>query len=199
MNDFVELRVGNDVQVYSANLLRCENRFEEFRASLSADELDRAFRYRTATLTRKFILRRGLLRELLACQLNQDPVQITFHLGEFGKPMVEGDVHFNASSSQDEVIFAFSSTREVGIDIEQIKNFQYEGLLNHHFTTLEVDQILKAPLDQRTEAFFRAWARKEARLKAIGVGIASQAPLIGSALTVVDLNGPDGYAAAVAF
>jgi 4'-phosphopantetheinyl transferase len=48
---------------------------------------------------------------------------------------------------------------------------EMNSLVEHYFSTLEGRQFFQIPGEIRTEAFFRAWARKEAFLKAVGEGL----------------------------
>lgn len=144
--------------------------------SLSDDERARAARFRFDEHRRRWIAAHVALREILSTYT--DDVQ--FVLGEHGKPsLANGAVHFNLSHSGDLAVVAVSDG-EIGVDVEQIRDdFDYESI---------------APAPSR-EAFFRAWTRKEARLKATGVGLGASEP---EELWVEDLALGDGYAGAVA-
>ena len=198
MKGLKKLETGTDLRVVSVNLQSYESDVSELKKLLSPQELSRAASYGTEALSRGFIMRRGLLRSLLGLQLNCDPSALTFHYGEYGKPQIAAPFFFNASSSFDEVVFAFSAEREVGIDIERIREFSFENMITDHFTTERAEMILNAPIDQSTHAFFREWVRKEAQLKALGLGIAAEANDGDTKICTSDLQGPQGYAVAVA-
>ncbi|NOQ70358.1 MAG: 4'-phosphopantetheinyl transferase superfamily protein [Crocinitomix sp.] len=83
-----------------------------------------------------------------------------------GKPMISG-VKFNISHSGTIVIAGFSSV-EIGIDIELIKEIDLTGM-KRHFHQDEKQHISSA--QRKTDAFFNVWTRKEAFLKAKGIGI----------------------------
>ena len=62
---------------------------------------------------------------------------------------------------------------EVGIDIERMDpRFASEQIPEQFFSPREVAQLRALPEDQQTAAFFRCWTRKEAYIKARGLGLA---------------------------
>ena len=70
------------------------------------------------------------------------------------------------------MLIAAASGRDLGIDIERLRPMP--DLLNiatRFFSAREVKAILAVSDDIRHEAFFACWTRKEAFLKATGVGL----------------------------
>jgi 4'-phosphopantetheinyl transferase len=62
---------------------------------------------------------------------------------------------------------------EVGIDIERADpRFAQEQIPERFFSPGEVAQLRSLPAHQQTAAFFRCWTRKEAYIKARGLGLA---------------------------
>lgn len=157
-------------QVWFATLKSLQGRMERYRALLDADELIRAERYRFDTDRERYILGHGLLREVLGKQLDADPKELALLRGEFGKPYLNGDpVHFNLSDTKDAVLVALAG-RPIGADIETMnRNTDHERVADHYFTTPEVESIKAAPDGKRR--FLELWTRKEAVLKACGVGL----------------------------
>jgi hypothetical protein len=172
--------------------------------SLSPEERERAERFRFDEHRRRWIAAHVALREILSKYTSD----VQFVIGENGKPsLANGAVRFNLSHSGDLAVIAVSD-HEIGIDVEQIRDgFDYESI---------------APAANRDE-FFRAWTRKEACLKARGLGLGTSEPeddgFLGSSdprflgwvgpsnrgteeprnqVWVEDLALRDGYAAAVA-
>ena len=87
------------------------------------------------------------------------------------KPFISAWKQFNISHSGRYVIFAYSDTSQVGIDIEKIDGKFVAELddMTYFFCQDEQDYIQAS--DVKELAFFDLWARKEAILKAIGVGL----------------------------
>lgn len=97
---------------------------------------------------------------------------IEFKIEESGKPYVAGypDVHFNISHSGNIVLCALYD-KPVGIDIQKMKDSNFELLAKRVFTEKEKEQFYSAPQDGRKAQFFRTWTAKESYLKFLGTGI----------------------------
>ncbi len=135
------------------------------------------------------------LERILAHQLGHAPRIVR---GEHGKPrLAEGALAFNVAHSGTWAVIAIAPS-EVGIDIEQHRPLDAAVLAARYFTPAEAAAVRGEPA-----LFFRVWARKEAWLKARGVGVL--APLnevdVRGAVAgwfVEDLPIAPGYSAAVA-
>ncbi|MCC9019513.1 MULTISPECIES: 4'-phosphopantetheinyl transferase superfamily protein [Flavobacterium] len=84
-----------------------------------------------------------------------------------GKPFYSGGKKFNISHSGSFVTVAFSD-KEIGIDIEKCSDFDISTVLDY-LHVQEKEFILDA--NDSSDAFFTVWTRKEAYLKAKGIGI----------------------------
>jgi len=79
---------------------------------------------------------------------------------------------FNLSHSIQTCVLAVSAGGEVGIDTEPRGPVADRDLLVQHvFTAEERDAFNAVPLDKRDDFFMRCWTRKEAMMKAVGVGL----------------------------
>jgi 4'-phosphopantetheinyl transferase len=86
--------------------------------------------------------------------------------------MLQQRLCFNLSHSKNLVLYAFSSDREVGVDLEYIDPAcDTQQLVQEFFSPFEKAEWETLPPDQRLEAFFTGWTRKEAYLKALGDGL----------------------------
>jgi 4'-phosphopantetheinyl transferase len=116
---------------------------------------------------------RGLLRELLGRYLELEPASLRFAVGEHGKPELDRDrLPFNMSHSGELALYAFSDAGAVGVDVELARRPVDEVAIAGRMLGARVAQRLQA-LDPATRQreFLRAWARHEAELKCLGVGI----------------------------
>lgn len=116
---------------------------------------------------------RGLLRELLGRYLGLEPASLHFAVGEHGKPALDRDrLPFNMSHSGELALYAFSDAGAVGVDVELARRPVDEVAIAARMLGEDVAQRLQA-LDPATRQreFLRAWARHEAELKCLGVGI----------------------------
>jgi 4'-phosphopantetheinyl transferase len=151
-----------------------------FYSCLSADERSRADRFHFATDRSRFVVSRGVLRELLGSYLRLAPASVVISKDERDKPFVpsnrepnlRGRLRFNASHSESLAVFAFAEGFELGIDIEYIQRaLDFEAVAESHFTESEKAQLGHLAPAARREAFFLGWTRKEAYLKATGEGL----------------------------
>jgi 4'-phosphopantetheinyl transferase len=187
------------IDVYTFRMDEHIDDVPRFLPSLSRDERDRAQRFRTERDRRRYIVRRGLLRELLSPYLDRPPERIRFASSPEGKPSLKGDdLRFNLAHSHGLVVYAIARGREVGCDIEWRDCRFVAGLVpEKFFSPLEMGMLYALDADKRTEGFFNCWTRKEAYVKARGVGASfplrsfdvSLAPDEPAAL----LNGCDGW------
>ncbi len=142
---------------------------------LSAEECLRANRFRFERDARQFRICRGLLRLGLAWYLGVEPASLILTANAQGKPRLEGypKVHFNVSHCQGVGLIAFTAAGEVGIDIESVDRLvEAMEIASAYFSPAEIAWIEAGQSEQeRVEFFLRLWTRKEAVLKAVGLGL----------------------------
>lgn len=202
------------IDVYTIPLKADPARADSLQELLSPAERDRFSRFRFALHRRQAVVCRGTLREILSRYLDLGPAHICLAYNRFGKPYIAGSqVRFNVSHSGDWAMIAVSIGAETGIDIERIEpRFAQERIPDRFFSQREAARLRALPESQQTEAFFRCWTRKEAYIKARGLGMAlsldsfdvsfapgEPAAFLGGAdgWAVENLDAPSGYAAAV--
>lgn len=159
------------VRAYVASLDALADRAARYQGLLDTAEFDRLERFRFEADRQRFLLGHGLLREILGSALRIDPATIPFQRGRYGKPYLEhSPVHFNLSDTKDAVAVAVTLDMELGLDLETMtRRVDHQAVSQHYFTPEEQDDIAKAVDDKRR--FLELWTRKEAVLKASGVGI----------------------------
>lgn len=144
------------------------------RAALDDEEKSRASRFHKLRDSQRYMLSHGVLRWTLARLLDVSPGQILYTKTVYGKPWLNpdlGGLNFNLSHSGDYFAIATSS-EEVGVDIEVIRDVgDAEGIATHVFTHDEQAQLGGVAEGERLAKFFQLWVRKEAVLKAAGVGL----------------------------
>ena len=167
---------ARDVHVYCALLGEHRPRLEVLSSLLSADEKLRADEFRTQTLRARFVLSRGILRELLSRYLAAPPAGIAFEYGSHGKPGLHPSagsaIAFNLSHSGDMALYAFAHGRAIGVDVENgERQVAHEKVSRRFFADTEKAELAALPADQARRGFFNCWTRKEAYLKARGRGL----------------------------
>ncbi|WP_165243867.1 4'-phosphopantetheinyl transferase family protein [Paludisphaera soli] len=160
---------------------------------LSADERARAERLVRPRDGRRFVRCRGALRTILGGLMGVPAPALRFRVGPGGKPTLPGPGgdgpppwRFNVSHSGEMALIAVSRASELGVDVEQTRPIQQaERIVQSYFTADEVAEFLRYDEEGRAAAFIRGWTRKEAVVKAQGVGLAGLATefetLFGSA------------------
>jgi 4'-phosphopantetheinyl transferase len=169
---------SKDVHVWCAALEQPDARVQQLAKTLSEDECSRASRFYFDRDRNHFIVGRGLLRTILSRYTNIAAHQIQFCYGSRGKPSLanprgKGTLQFNVSHSQGLALYAITRDRRIGIDLEYIRpTSDVESLAKRFFSASEYAAISSLPPNQKQEAFFNAWTRKEAYIKATGEGLA---------------------------
>lgn len=169
---------GDAVHVWRAELDQPAPIRDRLAASLSADELQRAERFYFDRDRHRFAVGRGILRTILGYYLNKDPRELEFSYGSRGKPALAtggsaGRLCFNVSHSGGLALYAIARDREVGIDLEEIREMPDAVAIAANFFSPRENAALRAlPAEQQQQAFFHCWTRKEAYLKTRGDGLA---------------------------
>lgn len=143
-------------------------------ACLSEAEFARARRFVFARDRERFIAAHAALRQVLSAQTGIPAAQLDFVTGEFGKPALAAPagLHFNLSHSQGQALIAVSREAEVGVDIELARPMpDAEALAATCFTPDEILALKALPTARRDRDFLIGWTRKEACLKALGLGL----------------------------
>lgn len=172
----------NEVHIWRVCLNQNSLPYEELFKILSSDEQQRAGRYYFEKDRKHFTVSRASLREILGCYLRVSPSEIRFSYNQYGKPALDigenaNQLHFNLSHSRDIALLAVAREREVGIDVEFIKEeFDVLEVAEHFFSPDEISALNNLPLQLQNAAFFRFWTRREAHIKAVGKGLSHILP-----------------------
>ena len=88
--------------------------------------------------------------------------------------MLPGGPPFNLSHAEDRLLVAVDPRREVGVDLERLRPIaEALDIARRCFDPAEVETLLRAAPGVAPEIFLRSWTRREAYLKALGIGLAS--------------------------
>lgn len=214
-----------EVHIRLFNLALSATELTRFEQLLAPEELKRADRLIDHQVRNRFIAGRGLLRETLAGCLDRKPSDILIASNQYGKPILSGEdsnhgLGFNLSHSGDLAIMALADRRELGIDLEQIReDLPYEAMAQQFFSRREQADLFSLPTELQRAAFFRCWTRKEAYLKGCGSGFSQPAHICDVSLlpgqppalladridpsqtskwSLIDLDVPEGFCATLA-
>jgi len=163
----------NRVDVWRVRLDLPLDALERVGASLSAEETQRAGRFHFTLDRDRFIAAHGCLRAVLARTLHCGPDQLTFSVNQYGKPALrDHELEFNLTHSGDFALIAIARGHRLGIDLERIRpEISSQGIARQYFSKSEFAELQTLPLEQRQAAFFTCWTRKEAYIKAQGLGL----------------------------
>jgi 4'-phosphopantetheinyl transferase len=138
---------------------------------LSDDERRRAASYRFPQHRREFMAARAALRYLLGIYTGVSPEALQFCYSEYGKPYLNGGLHFSISHARDLALIGISRL-QLGVDIERLQtDLAWEDVASHFLPQAEQLWIEDQPRSRRVEAFLRCWTRHEAYGKARSFGL----------------------------
>jgi 4'-phosphopantetheinyl transferase len=161
----------------------------------------------------RFTIAHGALRMLAARELNAEPSALAWRAGPNGKPELAG-LHTNLSHSGELVAIAISTSRPVGVDVQElVPDLDPAELSARYFPPDEAGYVAAGPdADARADRFARLWVRKEAVVKASGGRLWANLKIVvrddivhcagptgpAGPHRVADIEAPPGYRAAVA-
>lgn len=161
------------VKQYGVNIsnIKVDERFYELCSGISVERQARVERYRKPKDKIRCLYAELLLKHALMDQ-GLDLYDIEFEYGASGKPALKKSlgVEFNLSHSGDWIVCAISE-KPVGIDVEHIKERDFELLARHCLTDAEQLELASLNPEARKDYFFKRWTIKESYVKKLGVGI----------------------------
>ena len=145
----------------------------DWERPLSSEEIARANRFIADRDRKRFLARRGILRQLLGNYCGLEPAEVSYQADPNGKLYLPSNsLSFNLSKSGDRIAYVFSLEKDAGVDIEQARPFTDLSLLaKRAFSQEEQAALAKLPPSLQVEAFYHTWTQKEAFIKATGMGL----------------------------
>ena len=148
-----------------------------FEQVLSEEERSKAMRMRIEEPRKHYVAARAILRQIIATYMKEKPERLEFRYGPNDKPALAEEfsstgITFNMSHSHGLALYGVTLEREIGVDIEKIRqDMAITDLAKRFFSTREYDKMIKLPAEQQVQGFFNCWTRKEAYLKSTGQGL----------------------------
>jgi 4'-phosphopantetheinyl transferase len=164
----------NTIHIWKITYSDFDNEESGFGKILSKQEISRADKFYFSIDKKRYLLTRALLKNILARITGADPQKLHFKFNEHGKPHLENfkHIYFNISHSADIGLIAVTDCAAIGIDVEEYrKRLQLQEISKRFFSRYETDVLSKLPDNQKMHAFFNCWTRKEAFIKALGLGL----------------------------
>jgi 4'-phosphopantetheinyl transferase len=167
----------NEVHIWAVDLDSWKLPRNEAEQMLPKSERDKSEHFRFEIHRTRYIKGHYMLRTLLGRYLGVDFYDQEFHANLYGKPSLKNGkdtnpIYFNLSNSENICVCAFTHDGDVGVDVEKIHDLSDMGsIVERFFSPLEKKKFRSLPEHSRKKSFFKYWTRKEALLKAMGMGL----------------------------
>jgi phosphopantetheinyl transferase len=143
-------------------------------ALLSDIQRDKYHRRATDKLKRNYLAGRFYLLSLLGAYVGQKPAEVLLSYSRLNKPRLSDrslGIEFNFTDTEGYGVYAFSKSRQVGVDLEsRFREIDFEAIAERRFTQTELDFVYQDGT-LNTQRCIGIWTRKEAFGKASGMGI----------------------------
>ena len=162
------------IVVWMAQVSQAHDSLPFLEPFLYLNDKQRAARFRFPEDRARFVLGRGLLRQCLGRYLGQIAATIKLAYTALGRPIFPQDqtIQFSMTHTHDLVAIAVTARAQVGIDLEYMQSPADLSELAGRILSAEDFRIFQTLSSvEKIPAFYRAWTRKEAYLKARGEGI----------------------------
>ncbi len=159
------------IYYYKINANDEEERISKALSVLSAEERQRAKKFRFKSDFYRYVAGKIMTRRIISEWTGEGPENIEFRTDKYDRPFLKHPVKnldFNISHSGDYVALVVGGSR-AGIDVEMIKPIDF-NMAEDCFHDREIEYLFSRP-QGRQERFFRIWTLKESFIKAIGHGL----------------------------
>lgn len=174
------------VHIWQADLDVSDDLMCQYANLLSTVERKRAERFVFEQDRQRYVAAHGILRILLSHYLQIDQADVSLAAMKNSKPVVVAPlssqrISFNLSHSDERALFGITSVRPIGVDIEKVRQIpEMSHIIAHNFSAAEQTFMDVLTGAERLGQFYRCWVKKEALVKAQGVGLgALSASIIG--------------------
>ncbi|NGX39474.1 MAG: hypothetical protein KR126chlam1_00803 [Chlamydiae bacterium] len=139
-----------------------------FQPLLSLKERATASKISSKRHRNNFVFRRTLLRKLLGSIMNIPAKDVHFD-AQAHKPYVINGPFFSHSNKPDCLIYSFSTSTKLGVDIEPIEDgIDVDGIAKLFFSSSEKQAIAAASENEKNQSFIKIWTIREAITKCLG-------------------------------
>jgi len=142
---------------------------------LSPEENSRMLRFHFENDRVRYIVSHAVSRMLLGQYLGAAPSSISFYRNEFGRPglapaLSVPELTFNLSHTNRVGLLAVAADLTIGVDVEEVRPVE-PGTVERYFSAKEQADLTTLTGADWLEGFYNCWTRKEAILKAEGIGL----------------------------
>lgn len=145
---------------------------------ISSQELLRARRYKKPQHGLWWAFVRSAMRNILSEYLAIDPESIRFDQQLNVKPKLIGthqtNIEFNLSHTKEYALLAIHAFIPVGVDVEALAEISdMQSVVQRFFSLAEQEPLYREPISRQLQSFYQIWTRKEALIKANGLGLSA--------------------------
>ena len=145
---------------------------EDLISILSDNEKQKAGSYKFESDRLKYVFCRGVLRLILGMYVGYKPQNIEILYDENGKPYLDeryGGISFSLSHSNEMVVYAFTGSKEIGVDVEYFRSLEYvDDMAERMFDEVSLKEFKQRSAEQKNYVYITCWTMKEACYKATG-------------------------------
>ena len=169
---FLETIAPDEAHLWAWALQPAPRDLSAYLQILDSQEQQRVQRFHFAADAERYAVAHGNLRRILGAYLNLAPERLCFESNQFGKPELAGEtsLKFSLSHSKSIAVLAVDHAQPVGVDVEDVRAIEAE-VADRHFSATELTDLRGLKGEAWLAGFYRCWTRKEAILKAEGVGL----------------------------
>lgn len=186
------------LEIYCLNINEAisDETFNELKRNISFERLNKVDALYFEADKKRSVYGESLVR-YLARKYNRLDLeqQIVFKYNKFGKPYFESgsSYYFNLAHSGDWLVCAWSS-KEVGIDIEQVTPDNFDMDVVRHFFSQGEYQKINSQKNKNNQIclFYEYWTLKESYLKLLGKGLSIDLKTISFSKPINLLNQEQG-------
>jgi len=168
---------GEEVHIYYVSISSVENQIPILKNYLTDEEEKKIMKFIFEKDRKCHMISRSVLKDILSRYLSIKAEDVIFTYNDYGKPFLgnkinNAEINFNLSHSGDMIIYAFSTGRSIGVDVQEIRNMDStDDIFKRYFSDYENSIFDTLPVELKTGAFYSCWTRKEAYVKAHGSGL----------------------------
>jgi 4'-phosphopantetheinyl transferase len=162
------------IDVYYSSLDANPDQLQQNWNVLDSNEKIQADKFKNPVLRDRYVRAHGQLRTVLAHYVNAAPASLRIAKTSHGKPYLVDytELAFNLSHTSNVMVLAIAKQCQLGVDIEQCKpRGNLADLVAKCFSDAEASYWQQLNADQQHRQFYQFWTRKEALVKATGLGI----------------------------
>jgi 4'-phosphopantetheinyl transferase len=167
------LRPHADILVACADAPSLLQRHPQLPGGLPAADRERHAQFRAPEAGVLFAAARALLRSLLSLRLDAPPQAFDLTFGPWGKPELAGGPAFNVSHAGRTVVVAVGTRQPLGVDTEEARrSVDWPSIAPLVCSPAELAHVVATGGSD----FLALWTRKEAIVKALGLGFSAPVP-----------------------